>query len=76
MARLLILSPGKIDSVNPHRVVTGEIFIPNGTPYRDKLYRIIDRAMQVKVLLCKLQVQVETATKCVLLPRMPLLQLP
>ena len=43
--RSYIISLSKIDSVSRHRVVIGEKFIPISVPYRDKFYRIIDKAM-------------------------------
>ena len=43
--RSYIISLDKIDSVSRHRVVIGERFIPISIPYRERFYRIIDKAM-------------------------------
>jgi len=42
--RSYIISLSKIDSVSRHRVVIGEKFIPISIPYRERFYRLIDKA--------------------------------
>jgi DNA-binding LytR/AlgR family response regulator len=43
--RSYIISMGKIDSVSRHRVIIGEKFIPISTPYRERFYGIIEKAV-------------------------------
>jgi len=43
--RSYIISLNKIDFISRHRVIMGEKFIPVSLPYRERFYKIIDRAL-------------------------------